>query len=205
MTKVLSASLLGDGSIEAQSKIGGRFSIRQKEDHKDHLDYIHEIISDLGSSFYYTEAASYPIKGKMCNISGAYTLRTRSHPMLKSMHERMYLNKVKVVDPHYLTLIDSEFMAVWYQQDGYLKQNFDATNPTPSVALCTDCFSYGDQMLLRRAIIEKTGFIFNVQKRSKNKNGEQTYRLYLSRKQTDQFLVYVQPFIQPSFYYKIER
>jgi hypothetical protein len=204
--KIVAATLLGDGHLEKRAaNQNARFSIKLKEQHKDHLEYINIYISEVtGTSFYYIAPTSYEIKGKLCNISGTYTLRSKVHPMYTKMHERYYLNRIKRVDEHYLTLIDAEFMAVWYQQDGYLHHPKDSINPTPECVLCTDNFTYGDQLLLRRAIIEKTGYIFNIQKRGLNKNGEQTYRLFLSRKQTHQFIEYIEKHVQSSFQYKIE-
>lgn len=206
LTKILAASLLGDGSIEKGKYGNARFSIVQKSIHRDHVDFIaNELRTITGVSYTEAPAAQYEIKGKLCNVSAQTRIRTQLLPFFTVMHERYYLNKVKRVDEHYLTLIDAEFMAIWYMQDGYLHRSKDAKNPTPDPVLCTDSFTYGDQLLLRHAIIEKTGFIFNIQRRGLNKNGEQAYRMHLSRKQTDDFITFVRPFMQESFLYKITR
>jgi len=205
LIKVVAASLLGDAHIEKSQNGNARFSLKLISDHKDHLFNIGEYLAELTKvSTYTTEATQYEIKGKMCNIKETTTIRTMAHPMYTKIHERMYLNRIKRVDPHYLTLIDAEFMAIWYMQDGYLHFPKDCDKPTPGFVLCTDNFTYGDQMLLREAIKEKTGFVFNVQRRGLNSHGEQAYRLYMTRKQTKDFAKFLAPHIQPSFMYKID-
>lgn len=203
--KCVAASLLGDGTIEKQKYGNARFSLKQKIDHRDYVDYIANYLESLTSvSYYTTEPKQYEIRNKLCNISASVTVRTKAHPVYTQMYERAYLNRIKRIDPHYLTFIDAEYLAIWFMEDGYSMYPADSVNPNPLIVLCTDAFTYGDLIMARRAIIEKTGFIFNVNKRSKNKNGELTYRMHLSRKQSQQFLEFVRPYIVPSFEYKLK-
>lgn len=205
LIKIVTASLLGDGYIEKQQYGNARFALKQIDKHKDYVEYIAGMLETVTSvSLYRTESTQSLIKDKLCNISGTITVRTKAHPTYTSIHERAYLNRIKRIDPHYLTFIDAEFMAIWFQEDGYSTYPSDANNPNPLIVLCTDSFTYGDLLLARKAIIEKTGYIFNVTKRGLNKAGEQTYRLHLSRKQSESFVSYVTPFIQPSFNYKLK-
>lgn len=203
--KVVAASLLGDGFIEKQKYGNARFSLKQKENHRDYIEYIAAYLETLTSvSYYSTKPAEYEIRGKVCSVSPSLTVRTKAHPTYTQMYERAYLNRVKRIDPHYLTFIDAEYMAIWFMEDGYSMYPSDSVNPNPLIVLCTDSFTYGDLVMARRAIIERTGFIFNVCKRATNKNGELTYRLHLSRKQSEKFMQYVNPFIVPSFEYKLK-
>lgn len=204
-TKIIAASLLGDGMI-IQEKVrnkNGRFRIRQRADHRDHLEYIAGQITFTGVKI----RDDYPerkliIAGKETIGKATVLLDTSAHPAFSTIRARMYQLGIKRVDPHYLTLIDAEFMAIWYQQDGFMGLGrTDTVNP--DIVLCTDNFSYGDCMLLRTAIIEKTGYIFNVRRKGTNKYGEHTYRMYLYRKQAPSFIEYIRPFIQPSFEYKV--
>lgn len=206
LTKIIAASVLADGYIEKQKYGNARYKLSQKSDHLDYIDYISNYLETLTKvTRYEIPAASYEIKNKLCNVSAQLRITTMAHPAYTTIHSRFYLDGVKRVSQHDLVFIDAEFMAVWFQEDGSTKVPKDSKSPNLEISLCTDSFSYGDQVLLRRAIIERTGFIFNVQRRGKNKNGEQTYRLHLSRKQTDEFIDYVYPYIVPSFMYKIER
>lgn len=206
--KVIAASMLGDGYLERDLSEGSnaRFALQLKEINKDHIEYVASYLENITRvSFYYKEPKQSIIKDKLCNISGSWTVRTMRHPLYTTVHQRHYLNRIKRVDPHYLTLLDDQFLAIWYQQDGYTdRTNGDGYHYIPRPIICTDSFTYGDLTLLRNAIIEKTGFIFNIVKRGKNKNNEFTYRLKLSTKQTYSFLDRISPYVQPSFQYKIE-
>lgn len=202
--KVIAASLLGDGYIETpKGCINSIFKLKLIEEHKDHLEYIAAYIENLTKIRYVFKNCAGPsiIKGKPVQIKNAITLASNTHPIYTNFKERMYGTGKKCVDPHYLTLIDAEFLAIWYQQDGFLHHSKDCRNPTPDIQLCTDSFSFADCGLLRKSIIEKTGFIFNVHRRKKSDNLF-AYRLVLTRKQRALFLDTVYPFIQPSFLYK---
>lgn len=204
LVKVVAASLLGDGYINKEDGKNGRFRLTQIAEHRDHVEYLTTYLETLTRVVIDVQVArdNIVICGKQTRSKETLRLRTMAHPKYTSFYERMYLNRIKVVDPHYLTLIDAEFMAIWFQQDGYMELGrTDVVNPGISIA--TDNFSYGDQLLLRKAIIEKTGFIFNVRRKGTNSLGENTYRLHLYRKQTPEFTEYIRPFIQPSFEYKI--
>lgn len=202
--KVISASLLGDAWIEyGKYNKEARFRLKLIEKHKDHLEYIGNYLENITSVHYglHILEGKSVIKNKPVMLNNAITLSTKSHPIYTNFRNRMYGTGKKSVDPHALTLIDSEFLAIWYQQDGFLHHANDSKNPTPDVQFCTDCFSYADCHLLRTSVIEKTGFILNLQRRKRD-SGLFSYRLVLSRKQTASFIDSVLPFIQPSFMYK---
>jgi hypothetical protein len=207
ISKVLSSCLMGDGSIRKDTSGGrlnrnARFVIKQLSIHKDHLDYLSDVLSFTKISFDIIKPKNdIVICGKNTVQNSGFALRTAAHPIYTDLWRRWYLNSVKRIDPHTCTLIDAEFLANWYMQDGYTTQRVDCVNH--DTVLCTDNFSYGDLDMIRKAIIEKTGFVFNVRKKSVNKQGEQTYRMYLYRKQTNAFREFIAPHIQPSFLYKI--
>lgn len=204
--KVLYASMLGDGYCSKPINRSSRFSIKQRFDHKDHLEYLDDQLNHL-TTFHWREISEqeYTIRGKPFKSKKMYEIRSKYHPIFTEVRYNAYIDGHKVVDPHMLTFLDAEFLAIWYQQDGYMHRINDSKNPTPGVVLCTDRYSYADHELMRRAIIEKTGFIFNIQRFAKSKAGHQMYRLHMTRKQTDQFFEYIRPYVQPSFEYKITR
>jgi hypothetical protein len=207
VSKVLSSCLMGDGSIQKDTSGGrlnrnARFVMKQLVSHRDHLDYVADALDFTKIAFDVIEPKKSTMScGRVINPKPAFALRTMAHPTYTDFWRRWYLNRVKRIDPHALTLVDAEFMANWYMQDGYTTQRNDCVNH--DTVLCTDNFSYGDLEMMRKAIIEKTGFIFNIRRRSTNKKGEYTYRMYLYRKQTPAFREYIAPHIQPSFLYKI--
>lgn len=204
--KVLYACMLGDGYTSKPINRSCRFSIKQRHDHRDHLEYLEDQLNHL-TTFHWREipAQEYTIRDKPVKSQKLFEIRSKYHPIFTEVRYKAYMDGHKVVDPHMLTFMDAEFLAIWFQQDGYMHRIRDSKNPTPGVVLCTDRFSYADHELLRRAIIERTGFIFNIQRFAKSKAGHQMYRLHMTRKQTDQFFEFVRPYIQPSFMYKITR
>jgi hypothetical protein len=198
LTKIVAASLLGDGSVGVPPDGSKNAKYRQPKtvDHMDYVDWLSERLEAITKTNRYTwQPKSYP------NAKQQVMLQTGCHPFYTSFRNRMYPNGHKVVDPHYLTLIDDEFMAVWYQEDGTLIRDVRPQGTYTKVILCTDCFSYGDNHCLRAAIKEHTGLEFNVT--SYRKNGSQYYRLQLNSKQIGEFCSRLEKHVAPSFSYKL--
>jgi hypothetical protein len=193
ITKIVAASLLGDASIEKDKRDNGNtnFSISLIQEHKDHLDYLAAVISEITSVSWYekhqTEIARKP----------QIRLRSKRHPFYNSFYERMYGTGRKSPDPHYLTLLDAEFLAVWYMQDGYYSNG-------GKLALATNSFSYGEQMLLRAALKEKLDINWNVKNFTTSK-GNRQYILQAGKDDRDKIIEIMLPYIQPSFMYKMTR
>jgi hypothetical protein len=170
----------------------------------DNLDYINWRKSILEN---FTKVTTYEINDKRQNRKTIVKTVTRTNPIYTKVHSRMYLLGKKVIDPHYLTLLDWETLAIWYMDDGNLrlvKQDYKDSHyeyAVPNIA--TNCFSYGDNLLIKEAIKEKLGIEFNINKHSINSNGEQTYILSLQRKSFPKFLDGIYNYIFPSFQYKI--
>ena len=198
LTTIIAGSLLGDGYVSNITRIEGnsRFEFSQIIDHTDYVDWFAErlgIITSINTSIVHRVANGI-------NVKQQKVIKTKTHPFYTKFRHRMYPNGHKVVDPHYLTLLDNEMLAIWYMDDGSLALN--TANSQASVYLYTDNFSYGDNLLLREALKEKTGFIWNIHKRQ-SKQGHIKYRLYLYKKQNESFFRYIEPFVLPSFYYKL--
>ncbi len=200
LTKIIAASLLGDGGvyIPPDGSKNAHYVLRQVEDHKDYIDWMQERIeTKVGIRLQY-----YVIKPTetMLHPKPVYSLITRVHPFFTKFRERMYPNGHKVVDPHYLTYIDYEFLAIWYQEDGTLVRRENQSNGYESYLYSLN-FSFADNGLLSKAIYEKTGLRWNVHKH--HSKGNIYYKLYLSRKDTEKFMLGIEPYIQPSFRYKL--
>jgi hypothetical protein len=206
ITKIIAASLLGDASIETDKRDNGNhsFTINQIVDHKDYIQLLSSIIEPITST-----SITLVDKSKQTHIIGVPTvcknqlrLRTKRHPFFNSFRERMYINGRKVVDPHYLTLLDWEFLAHWYMQDGYMSAYWSKKEKKAyacyAVGLCTNNFSYPEQMFLRSKLKEKLNLDWNVVKDGRN------YRLKLSAQQIPLFINGVKQYIAPSFHYKID-
>lgn len=199
VTKIVAASLLGDGSVGIPPDGSKNAKYRQPKVSR-HADYVAWLASVLAAI---TPTTQYEFQPKQAGASTQIMLQTRCHPFYTRFRERMYPNGHKVVDPHYLTLLDWEFMAVWYQEDGSTVRDVRKQGVYTKVILCTDCFSYGDNHLLRDKIKEYLGVEFNVT--SYRKNGKQYYRLQLNKAHTNQFMGGIAPYVVESFKYKLCR
>lgn len=213
LTKIVAASLLGDASISKDKRDNGNacFEITLIEEHRDHLEYLAGQLEHLTkvSILRPSAAMSLPqdkvIVGVPTRAKPKWRLRSSRHPFFNKFRERMYGTGKKVVDPHYLTLLDWEFLAIWYQQDGYLSAYLSKGKyPQPRVALCTNGFSYADNMLLRSKLKEYLDLDWNVTP-VRTKSGNLTYSLIIAPKDIDKMFEGISKFVQPSFEYKIDK
>lgn len=200
VTKIVAASLLGDGCVKIRPQNNNAcFVIAQVEQHKDHLDYLKTHLSQITHIREWTKTNFVNGSGK--NPKTQLWLESRAHPQFTTFRERMYPNGHKVVDPHYLTLLDWEFLAIWYMQDGSIQKTTQKYGTYGIITLCTHSFSYGDNHLLRDKLKEKLRLDFNVRS-SRGKNGNQYWFLTLRSVDNEVFLDNIKPFVQSSFLYK---
>jgi hypothetical protein len=209
LTKITAASLLGDAGVyigKTQRNNNAYFYINQIDTHKDYLEWLQERHNVLTNT---RLNGPYERKCPDCkNPKPQYRLVTQNHPFYTKFRDRMYATGKKTVDPHYLTLIDYEFLAIWYQEDGTLKQLNENTPyglyRRERIQIASMGFSYAENILLRESLKEKLGLIWNV-RQQKSKTGGFLYYIELYKKQIDEFIYGVMPYIQPSFMYKVSR
>lgn len=202
LTKIVAASLLGDGcvTIPKDGSINASYGIRQTEPHKDYLNWLADRLNDIT---YVRREGPFVMSKYIQNAKDQYGLKTRTHPFFTKFRERMYPNGHKVVDPHYLTLMDWEFLAIWYQDDGHITSRMQGNYQDIQVGIATQSFSYGDNLLLKQALKEKLYLEWNI-RQYKNKTGAIKYHLALRRTSLERFIDGVMPFIVPSFQYKVQ-
>jgi len=200
LTKYIVAFCYGDGFLGKHGK-NARFQANNIIDNLDYIEWRASILENV-SGLSMSERVP-KIKGWKVLINTT----THTHPMYTTIWQRLYLNGRKVFDPHYLKLLDWETLAILYMDDGTLgctKQEYkDKTyrNYYPKIATCA--YSYGDNLLLKKAIKDKLGIEFNINRHSRNKRGETTYILSLQANSRERFLSGVEQYILPSFRYKI--
>lgn len=190
LTKIVSACVLGDAHITKpkSESANSKLELFQTIPHLDHIEFLE---SELGTlTRVHRNIRSY----ENPNHKDQIRLMTRHHPFYTNVRNRFYINGKKVVDPHALTLLDAEFLAVWYMHDGTYG---DYGRSGRLLRLCTEAFSYGDNELLRKALYEKLNLNFSIHKKKHN------YVLDLKTKDHDKFADMVRPFIQDSFLYKL--
>jgi len=202
LTKIVAACLFGDAHVTAcKNKENSGFELGQTSEHLDHLDYIADRLSHITSIRYDVRAG---VKTATKTIKPTIRIRSRHHPFYTNFRERMYPIGRKVIDPHHLTLLDAEFLAIWFVQDGWHSGSFRKNTFRHEIALSTESFCYAEQMLLRSALKEKFNLDWNV-KQYRSKVGSLLYYLQLSTKDVDRMLDIVTPFVQPSFTYKVDK
>ena len=185
LVKYISAFTFGDGCLYIpQGKVNARLTVVHIERNKDYLDWKADILSNFTNVWR---------RRVTTNVNPAVRFDTASHPLYTQIKERMYICGRKVIDPHYLKLLDWEVMAILYQDDGCVAQRPGKEN---TVYISTNCFSLPEQDYFRKVIADKLGVMFNINKHMGS------YRLRLRTKDFHKFLDGVRPYMLPSFEYK---
>lgn len=198
ITKYVWAFSLGDGCLftakpkdRPNNNVNSCFKCNQLASHEDYILWRADILSNITSL-------------NIQYVQDGTQLETVSnrHPLYTKMRSRIYLEGHKIVEPHYLKLLDWETLAILYQDDGCLSLK-DKERYYYRLSLSTQSFSYGDNVLLQRAIKDKTDILFSVAP-YRNKNDNLMYLLALQKQQEiDRFIDGVRKYIKPSFEYKV--
>jgi len=195
LTKYVAAFLLGDGSVTTDNKLPNnnkRFICAQVVTNEDYVLWRADILSNISPiNIYLRNHKSENQKDSLMTV-------TRSLPLYTNFRERLYINGVKRIDPHYLHLLDWETMAIFYQDDG----NLHIDRGVPYIKICTNGYSYGDHLLFVRAAKEKLNIEMNIVP-LRTKNGIQ-YNIKLPRRFVEKFVEGVSPYVLPSFQYKLD-
>lgn len=187
-----------DGGIYtvADSK-NARFIINMKKDNLDFVEAIKETLDNLEIGCAISDRKDYNTDG--CTRQPQVRLESRNHPKLTAIKDRIYIDGRKVIDPHMLTMLDAEALAIIFMADGSRVYDKRRPNAKPNITLNTKGFSYGDNFLLKKAIKEKLDLEFNIQRQNNY------WYLRLRAKDMEKFDEIVKPFVFPSFSYKLER
>lgn len=199
LTKYVAAFLLGDGCLIKSKKCTNvRYSLGQIAEHKDYVDWQISILQNLTSVSLYEYPEHVQSQGAVAKRT--YQFDTKTHPFYTTLFERFYICGHKVISPHDLKLLDWESIAIWYMDDGYM-YNPDRLGKKSTSHFCTDCYSYGDCLLLKKVLYERFDIMTGLWRR-KLKNGY-GYRITIATKSMDLFINSIRPFILPSFEYKL--
>jgi hypothetical protein len=198
--KLISYLVMGDGGVYKNGgpKSGARFILVQREDHLDFVTYAADIINNVTScSIKHVDRS----KDTDANRRDQLRLESKTHPIFSHMREHIYTDLYKGICPHYLKMLDWESLAILYMSDGYIQRyirpEVGMKNPSYSLTLNMKRLSYGDQVLLKRALEEKGMGIWNVVKQS------QYYSLRLRNKFLSLFMSNIESYIVPSYEYKL--
>lgn len=160
---------------------------------KENLDYVHWVQETIGE---FTSSHIFDVKQRD-NREPLICLTSKTHPKFTQIRERLYLPcGRKVIDPHQLTLMDAEALAIIFMADGGSSVEKDKY---PEIKLHTKGYSYADNLALSKAIFEKTGIRSNVNRHNRY------YFIRVASKDIESFIRVTLPYIKNSFMYKFER
>lgn len=182
---------MGDGGV--YKHINNKnycFIMNMKESNKDYIEYCKDILENI-TNCKITNRLDYNTDG--CNRQPQLRLVSSSHPFFTMLHDRIYTNKYKGLDPHAFKLFDWECLAILFMSDGcscYKKGYID-------VSLNMKRLSYGDQLYLKKELKDKFDLEWNINRQN------QFYYLRLRNKDIEKFYNGINSYILPSFRYKI--
>ena len=195
LSKLVSFLAMSDGSIHnSRNSKNYLFSFSATEDHMDIIKYVEGVINNITSTKIYSCPKEAPRKT-------IYKVYTPTHPYFNALHERIYVGSYKSIDNHSLKQLDYEALAIWYMCDGCLGKSINKktgkVNYSTTINLCR--LSYGDLLLVKKAIKDKLDLEFNVVKTNRK-----YFTLRLRTKDLEKFIDGISPYILDSFKYKID-
>ena len=178
-----------DGGVYQSGK-HCRFVMNMREENSDYIDWVEQTINTFTSTNRHTVIQ----RGNRAPLSN---LTSAAHPKFSSIRERLYTPEGrKILDPHQLTLLDEEALAIIFMADGGTSLD---KGKYPEIKLHTKGYSYFDNLALSKAIYEKTNIRTTVNKHN------QYYFLRIKTADLNLFVKVVSPFVLKSFSYKLER
>lgn len=186
LMKLISAFVMGDGSLEKHGK-NSRISISHSINNLDYLNWKKRVLEQV------TNCSEYDRIIKNKNHSPNRVIRSKTHPLYEKIRNRMYLHNKKVLDPHYLKLLDFEVLAILIQDDG---SSSSTNGKLTNLYIHTNSYSYAENLLLKKTIENNLGLMFNI---VMNKG---YYELRLRNKDYPKLYVGCKPYIFKSFEYK---
>jgi hypothetical protein len=171
--------------------------VNMLEIHEDYINKVIETLEEIPLGYKKSLPEIYTKDG--FNRKQQIRLQSHNHPILTKIHSRIYMQGRKVVDPHMLKFMDSEFLAIAFMADGNRHVDKRWENAKPIYRLHLNMLSYGDLMLIKKSLKETFGLEINIRKKGNN------YDLGVPTAYSKLFEEIIEPFILPSFQYKIGR
>lgn len=186
-----------DGGLYRVKQQGNAFfAINMVKEHIDYIEYISDTFKDLDIGFAVYDRAEYNNDGHIRRPQ--IRAQSKRHPKLTTIWERLYLEGRKVIDPHMISFLDAEALAIIFMADGsrYMDKR---CNASPSYSLNIKSYSYGDQWLLKKALKDRLDLEFNINRQNS------FYYLRLRAKDVAKFESLIENHVLPSFKYKLGR
>lgn len=190
--KLCSFIVMGDGGVYKYTDNKNYcFIMNMKAENRDYVEYCKDILENI-TTCKIMDRKDYNVDG--CNRKPQIRLTSSSHPFFTKLHDRIYTEKYKGLDPHAFKLFDWECLAILYMSDGCCSINHNRYN---SITLNMKRLSYGDQLFLKNQLKDKLDLEWNINRQN------QYYYLRLRNKDISNFYSGIKPYILPSFSYKI--
>jgi hypothetical protein len=173
--------------------------VNMLEKHFDYIDKVDKTLCEIPLSCNITWPKIYIKDGY--NRMQQIRLQSKSHPVLKQIQNRIYINSCKVLDPHMLKMLDAEALAIIFMADGSRQIDKRWENAKPNYRLHLNAHSYGDLMLLKKAIKEK----FQLEINAHHKRSINGYDLAFPTKFSKAFEEVVSDHVLETFQYKLGR
>lgn len=199
LVKLISAFSMADGGLYKRSENGNAyFQMNMLTIHDDYIEWVKSTLETL-VHVNKTKVAN-PCKNPQTNLN------SRTHPLLTTIHGRIYRDGYKGLDEHIINNIDWEVLAILYMADGSLhveqpNPKKGLVNESINIMLHLKRLSYGDQWFLKKLLKDKLDLEFNINKQFYK--GKTYYYLRLRNKDAAKFMEGVLPYIKPSFNYKL--
>ncbi len=193
LLKYIVAFVIGDGFL-SRSKINSNsyYTCGQRSDRSEFIEFQKTILSQL------TEVTTFKEKNR-----DYYKLRTRVHPLYTKVRQRLYKDNKRVLDPHYLKLLDEEALAIIYMSDGYTRV-IERKNGYRYVRIkiSTHSYSYFDNCAFKDFIKEKFDINFKVQMEKDKRYNSIYYYLLATKDEAIKFLNLTEKYALNCFKYK---
>lgn len=163
--------------------------MNMREENLDYIEWVEKTINEFTSTSKHTVI-------QRGNRKPLINLISKTHPKFSVIRERLYIDSKKVLDPHQLTLMDAEALAIIFMADGGTGLD---KGKYPEIKLHTKGYSYFDNLALSKAIYDKLGIRTTVNRHN------QYYFLRVKTADLELFISTISPFVLPSFSYKFER
>lgn len=171
--------------------------VNMLEKHRDYLEKVILTLEEVPVGYKLTEPKIYTADG--FNREQQLRLQSKNHPKFTKIAERIYLEGRKVIDPHMLTMMDEEMLAIAFMADGSRYQDKRWANSKPSYRLHLNNLSYGDLMLIKKSLKDTFGLEINTRKKGNR------YDLAVPNAFSELFEEIVSDHVLPSFQYKLGR
>lgn len=184
-----------DGGVYPVGK-NASFIMNMRTENLDYLLWVKSTLENI-TSVSLVDRKDYNTDGY--NRKPQKRLYSSVHPYFNKVRDRLYIDNKKVLDPHMLSMLDAEALAIIFMADGSTALDKRWTNPHGKIDLCTKGFSYFDNLALSKAIYDKCGICTTVRRHNNY------WYLGIKTAHIISFIDMIHEYVLPSFYYKLER